>query len=192
MKSMKVLLCSAMLAALPLAAQADNHGGLSYSYVEVGYNELDLDNVASGDGVGLRGSIGVAENFFGFAEYGMFGFPGNVDLDAYQIGLGGRYGISDKADLVGRVGYAKLDLSAGSSSVDEDGYLVSAGLRGEVADGFELEGSVIYRDFGGQNGDDTAFAVGARYHFTDSVAVTADFESGDDSDIIFAGVRFTF
>ncbi|MGQ0385290.1 MAG: outer membrane beta-barrel protein [Gammaproteobacteria bacterium] len=191
MKIMKTLIGSLMLAALPLAAQADNHG-MSYSYIDAGYNEMDLDSVASGDGVGVRGSVGFAENFFAFADYGMFDFSGGADVDAYQIGLGGRLGVSDKVDLVGRVGYTKLDLSAGALSADEDGYLVSAGVRGELADGFELEGSVIYRDFGGSSGDDTAFAVGGRYFFTDNFAVTADFESGDDIEIIFAGVRFSF
>lgn len=191
MKTMKVLAGSLLLATLPLAAQADNHG-MSYTYVDVGYNEMDLDGIETGDGIGLRGSVSIAESFFVFADYGMFGFPGNVDVDAYQIGFGGRLGISDRVDAVGRVGYTKLDLSAGTLSDDVDGYLVSAGLRGEVADGFELEGSVIYRDYGSSGGDDTALAVGGRYFFTENFAVTADFETGDDIDIIFAGVRFTF
>jgi hypothetical protein len=196
MKTMKVLLGSALLAALPLAAQAEDGGGMNYSYVEAGYNEADIEN-ESGDGFSVRGSVGFAENFFGFADYSTFGFPGGVDLDQWNVGIGGRLGISDNVDLVGRVGYSTLDLSAPGLSGDESGYSVSAGLRGQVTDGFELEGHVIHTDLGSGVGDSTGILVGGRYFFTDNFAAGAEYRTGDDIagsdiDVIYVGVRFTF
>ncbi|HEU0225197.1 MAG TPA: outer membrane beta-barrel protein [Steroidobacteraceae bacterium] len=190
MKIMKALVGSCLLAVMPLAAQAAD--GMSYSYVDLGYNEIDIDGAPSGDGLGLRGSIGFAENFFAFAEYANFGFPASVDVDVYSVGLGGRLGVSDRVDLVGRVGYTEADFSAGGFSADADGYLVSAGVRAEVAEGFELEGSVIYSDYGSSGGDDTELAVGGRYFFTENFAAGAEFRTGDDADTIFVGVRFAF
>jgi hypothetical protein len=189
MKIMNALVGSFLLAAVPLAAQAE---GMSYSYVDLGYTEIDIDGAPTGDGFGLRGSVGFAENFFVSADYASFSFPGSVDLDYYTVGLGGRIGVSDSVDLVGRAAYAKADASAGGGlSIDDDGYQVSAGARGEVADGFELEGNVIYTDFG-SGADDTELAVGARYFFTENFAVGAEFRTGDDAETIFAGVRFAF
>jgi len=188
MKIMKALVGSMLLAAVPLAAQAE---GMSYSYVDLGYTEIDIDGAPTGDGFALRGSVGFAENFFVYADYATYGFPASVDVDFYSVGLGGRIGVSDTVDLVGRAAYAKADASAGGLSADDDGYQVAAGVRAEVADGFELDGNVIYTDFGG-GADDTELAVGGRYFFTDNFAVGAEFRTGDDADTIFAGVRFAF
>jgi hypothetical protein len=190
MKIMKALVGSFLLAAVPLAAQAE---GMSYSYVDLGYTEIDIDGAPTGDGFALRGSVGFGENFFASADYASYSFSGGLDADIYTVGLGGRIGVSDNVDLVGRAAYAKADVSAGGGlSADDDGYQLSAGVRGEVADGFELEGNVIYTDFGGSGGDDTELAVGGRYFFTENFAVGAEFRTGDDADTIFVGVRFAF
>jgi hypothetical protein len=195
MKIVNAMVGSLLLAAVPLAAQAED---MSYSYVEAGYTEADLDSVADGDGFAVRGSIGFAENFFAFAEYATFGFPASVDLDQISVGLGGHLGISERVDLVGRVGYTEFDLSVpglGSDSVD--GYLVSAGIRGQVTDAFELEGHAVYTDLGSGAGDSTALVAGGRYFFTENFAVGAEYRTGDDLggtdlDVIYVGVRFTF
>jgi hypothetical protein len=195
MKIMNAMVGCLMLAAVPLAVQADD---MSYSYIEGGYTEADLDNVADGDGFSVRGSVSFSENFFVFGEYATFGFPGSVDLDQISAGLGGHLDISDRVDLVGRVGYTELDLSVpgfGSGSVD--GFLVSAGIRGQVSDSFELEAHAVHTDLGSDGGDSTGFVVGGRYFFTESFAAGLEYRTGDelggaDLDVIFVGVRFTF
>ena len=189
MKTVNALVGAVLLAAMPLAALADD---MSYSYVELNYTDANLDNGPSGDGFNLRGSVGFAENFFAFADYSSLGFPASVDVDLYNIGLGGRLGISDAVDLVGRAGYSHAKADApGASSVSDSGYMVSAGIRGRVAEGFELEGSAIYTDLG-NGADDTAVAVGGRYFFTPQFAVGAEYQASNDVDQWFAGVRFAF
>jgi hypothetical protein len=187
MKIATAVLGSLVLSAMPLAAQAED---MSYSFIDLGYSELNLDGGPTGDGFGVRGSIGFAENFFGFADYLSQDFSG-LDLDIYSIGLGGRMEIAESVDLVGKAGYLKADASGGGLSGDESGYLVSAGVRARPASQFELEGNVVYRDFG-SGADDTAVAVAARYFFTDMFALGAEYEMSDDQDIWFAGVRLSF
>jgi len=179
--------CGLMLAVLSTAAQADD---LSYSYVDLGWLSTDIDNGPTADGFGLRGSVSFADRFFVFGEYGSQEVS-SLDVDQYAVGLGGHLGIAENVDLVGRVGYIKVDASAGPLSAEEDGYLVSAGLRGRVVDNFELEGGVIHRDFGG-GADDTAAVIGGRWFFHEDFAVTADYEHSDDGGTIFAGLRFKF
>jgi hypothetical protein len=195
MKLAKVIVGSVMLALAPLAATAED---MSYSYVDVNWVSLDADILGesvSADGFGLNGSIAFAENFFGFVDYRTVegdeqGF--NFDIDQISVGLGGRYGISESADLVGRIGYTQADASVeGLGSDDVDGYLLSVGARGQLTESFELEGYLNYTDLG-DNGDDTSFAVDARYFFTKQFAVDAGIETGDDVDVWNVGVRFAF
>ena len=187
MKIATAMVGTLLLAAGPIAAQAED---MSYSFVDAGYSEMNLDGGPTGDGFAARGSVGFAENFFVFADYLNQDF-GPVDVDIYSVGLGGHLEIAESVDLVGKAGYLEADASGGGFSVDDDGYLVSAGVRARPASQFELEGNVIYRDFGG-NADDTAVAVGARYFFTDMFAVGAEYEFSDDADTWFAGVRLSF
>ncbi len=189
MKIVNAMVGSLLLAALPLAAQAED---MSYSYIDLNYTDANLDGGPSGDGFNLRGSVSFAENFFAFADYSTLDFPAGIDVDLYSLGLGGRLNISEKLDLVGRVGYAKAEADAGGGlSADDSGYLVSAGLRGQVVEDFELEGHAIYTDFG-NGADDTALALGARYFFTPQFAVGAEYQVSDDLDTLFAGVRLSF
>jgi len=186
MKILKAVTASLMLAALPLASHAE---GMSYSNIDLGYINTDFDGIGpSLDGFDVRGSIGFAEHYFAFAEYSTQSASG-FDYDQTAAGLGGHYGLNDTLDLVGRVGWYKVDASGG---FDDDGYLVSAGLRGKAGDKVELEGSVIYTDFGGSNGDQTTVAVGGRYYFTDSFALGAEYQHNDDASAYVVGVRFNF
>jgi hypothetical protein len=186
MKIVNAMACSLMLAMLSTAAQSQD---MSYSNLDLGWLSTDLDDGPTVDGFGLRGSVGVAENFFVFAEYGSQE-SGGVDFDQYAVGLGGHYALAENLDLVGRLGYLTAEISPGP--FDEDGYLFSAGLRGRVAPGFELEGGAIHRDFGSGGGDDTALVIGGRYFLTDNLAINAEYEHGDDAGTIFAGIRLTF
>ena len=193
----KVVLGSLLLAATPLAAQAD----LSYSYVDLNWVNLEADSDALGidedaDGFGLSGSVGFGESFFGFVDYRTVEgdvFGTDFDIDQASVGIGGHYGISDNADLVGRVGYTQFDASvSGFGSEDIDGFLLSVGARGQLGDSFELEGHIVYTDLGDDGGDDTSFVVAGRYYFTERFAVGAGLETGDDFEFWHAGIRFTF
>ncbi len=188
MKFMNATLTSLLLAAVPLAAQAD---AMSYSYIDLGYLETNLDNGPTADGFGVRGSAAFADNFFVFGEYANQDLQG-IDIDQFAVGLGGHLDLSETVDLVGRIGYLDAEASAGGFSVSVDGYLVSAGVRGRVVEDLELEGHVIHRDLGSQGGDDTSVAIGGRYFFTDQFAVGAEFDLADDADTILAGVRISF
>ncbi len=176
-------------AAAPAAALAD---GLSYSYVDLGWVQTDIDGVGpKADGFALGGSIGFADSFFGFADYSDQSVSG-VDIKQYSIGFGGHWGLSDNVDLVGKLGWAGLEAGFGPFSIDDDGILASVGLRGRIGENFELEGNVIHTDFGSSGGSDTGLAVGGRWYFTDNVAAGLEFSQSDDVSSIEVGVRFSF
>ncbi len=186
MKFVKTLIGGLLLAVAPLAAMAE---GLSYSYVELDYLDLDIDNAPSGDGFAVRGSVGFAGNWFAFADYSDASVD-VIDVENIAVGLGGHFPIGSNVDFVGRVGYTELDLSVPGASISDDGYLLTAGLRGQVSQ-FEMEGHVVYTDLS-DGGDETAFEVAGRYNFTEMFSAGIAYRMGDDANTLFAGVRLSW
>jgi hypothetical protein len=186
MKLARAAIGGLVLAAAPLAAMAD---GMSYSYIEADYVDIDIDNAPSGDGFALRGSVGFLDNLFAFTEYTDASVD-VVDVEYIAVGVGGHYPLGDSLDAVGRIGYTEADLSAGPISVSDDGYLLSLGLRGQMAQ-FEAEGNVIYTDFS-DGGNETAFEVVGRWNFTDMFSAGLAYRVGDDANTFFAGVRLSW
>jgi len=186
MKFGKVMLGSLLLAAAPLAAQAE---GLNYSYVEADYVDVDVDNGPSGDGFGVRGSVGFAGNWFAFADY-VDASVDVIDIENIAVGIGGHFPINDTLDVVGRVGYTESDLSSGPFSASDDGYLLTAGVRGQMSQ-FEMEGHLVYTDLS-DGGDETAFEVAGRWNFTDMFSAGIAYRMGDDANVLFAGVRLSW
>mgnify|MGYP003465539810 CR=1 FL=1 len=192
------------LAALPLAAQADD---MSYRYFQAGYMESDIDGTGDTgdlDGFATRGSIGFAENFFVFTEYSNQGVDGDdgegndvsIDFKQIVVGLGGHYGLSENLDLVGRAGYADLTLDIdggglGIESPDESGCMVGGGLRGRIGEHVEIEGGVVYYDYNDLL-DEIGGEVLVRYHFNDRWALAFEYQAIDDVSTIMGGVRISF
>lgn len=188
MKFVKAMVGGVLLVAAPLAALADD---MSYSYVDIGYVETDIDNAPTADGFGLRGSISFAENWLAFAEYSAQSVQG-IDIDTIAVGIGGHYSLAENLDLVGRIGYYEIDLNAGGGlNASDDGYLLDLGLRGRVGDAVELEGGARYTDLS-DGGDDTSLFIGGRFHFNKTWALGAEYQSGDDISSFLAYVRASF
>lgn len=189
---------------LLVAGSAGAAEGPRYTYAEVGYVNIDIDDIdgvgADGDGFNLAGSVAVADMVHLFGSY----FDGDVDVDdfgfgeigidytTFAIGAGLNYAISDTVDLVGRLAYLNAEAEAFGFSEDDDGYGLSAGARAMLMPQFELNGAIVYSDLGGDDGDDTAVGIGAVYSFTEMFAVTASGTFGGDVQEFGVGVRAYF
>ena len=186
MKLATAALGGLLLAVAPLATMAE---GLSYSYAELDYVDVDIDDAPSGDGFALRGSVGFAGNWFAFVDYADASVD-VIDIENIAVGLGGHFPINPTWDVVGRVGYTELDLSAQGFGASDDGYLLSAGLRGQMSQ-FEMEGHVVYTDLS-EGGDETAFEVAGRYNFSEMFSAGIAYRMGDEANTLFAGVRLSW
>jgi hypothetical protein len=181
---------AALAAALPLASHAET---MSYSYAELGYVDTEFDGEGfdvDGDGFALRGSLPVHPNFFVFAGYQDLSFDFDLDLSLLEVGGGGHWPLTDKIDLIGKVGIVKAEVEVGQFDDDDDGFLVGARLRGAVAPKFELEGGFDYRDI--DAGDETTIVVEGRYFFIDQLAGGLGLSFGDDVTSLGLNVRYTF
>ena len=178
------LIALALVALLPLSAQADDK--LSYTYIEGNYVNVDGD----ADGYGVRGSIEFGDsNFYGFGSYRAVETDAfSIDIDYTDIGLGYAHSLSDNADLISEIAYVNADVDGLGNA---DGYRASVGLRGSFSDNFEglikanyIDGSDVDGDFSG--------TVGAQYKFTQTWGLTGEVEFADGGESYLVGLRASF
>jgi hypothetical protein len=191
------------VAALAISGQALAEDGFSYTYLDLGYadRELEADDLGfdlDGDGFALGGSFGLTDRIHlvaGFTdlELEVDGQDAGVDAQVMSFGGGVHLPLQSNIDFVGTISYVKGELDGAGGDVDEDGFSLGAGLRGQVAEQLELTGGIQYLD--GDLGDflgDTSFNLGARYFFSSAFALVADMNLGDDTTAWTLGARFNF
>lgn len=172
-------------------------GDLSYNYIEVGYQNVEIDDVGfgssiDGDGFLVRGSFEVGDNWFVGAGYSQANFDFNIDYDEMSLGLGYHAPISERADVFASLSFVRAEASIeGFEPQKEDGYGLSVGVRGMATENVELAASVGYVDLG-DGADGTAFALGALYNFTDNFAVGVEVDLDEDATAYGLGARFYF
>jgi opacity protein-like surface antigen len=171
--------------------------GPKYTYGEVGYAHVELDdfNEADGDEIGVSGSLALTDMLHIFGSYAQgevdgSNFP-NIDTTSANAGLGLNYAVSPTIDLVGRVSYVYTKVELNNFDEDDSGIGLSGGVRAMVTPQLELNGGVSYVDFGNDN-NDTALDLGAVYSFTEMFAVTANASFSDDVTAVGVGLRLYF
>lgn len=183
------------IAALGLAGPAMATDGFSYSFVELGWINSEIDDLnADGDGFGIRGSMEFTPALHAFASYADQDFDvAGIDVsgETLQIGFGYAWSVSPKMDVVGRVSYNDITVDALGASADDSGIGLGGYLRGRPADRLELTGGIDLVDYD-ESGSDTEFGVGARFFFTKSFAAGVDVEFNDDGTSYMLGGRFSF
>lgn len=151
----RTLLAMVLVLTMPFAADAQEAAhaqGLSYSYIEVGYAHVDLDDIevdghsqdVGFNGGFLRGSVELGEFFYLFGGYVSASdddFGADIDFDQLQVGVGYRFGLSEHVDLLSEISYLEEEIDiSGHDTEEEDGYRASVGVRGLLTD--RLEGFV--------------------------------------------------
>ncbi|MDA0706410.1 MAG: outer membrane beta-barrel protein [Proteobacteria bacterium] len=176
------------------AALADN--GISYSYIQAIYQEVEIDIGegfdADGDGYGVGGSVEINDNWFVFAGYAASEFESVVDLDQLEAGGGYHAPLSEKTDWYATLAYVSAEVSAsGFGSADDSGVGVALGVRSMVSPSLELYASASYADLG-DGADGSGFGVGLWYTVSGNIALGIGAGFGDDVTTYGAGVRLYF
>ena len=193
------LAASSLLAMIAIPQTTLAEAGPRYTYASIGYVNTEIDDNGffgedpDGDGIGIGGSVAVADMVHLFAGYGISELEVlgvDVDYDTLNVGLGVNYPLADSIDLVGRLAYVHVEIDVdGFGSADDNGYGLSAGVRAMVTKQVELNGFVNYVDLGS---DDTSVSIGALYNFTEMFAAGIGAKFGDDVRALSAGVRLYF
>lgn len=187
---MKRLVVAVACVAAPMVALAD---APRYTYVEGEYQSIDIDidvgptDVSvDGDGFGIGGSAAITERVFVRGAYSNLDVEG-IDVDQYEIGIGGNVPTEENFHLVGEVGYTRAELN----SADDDGFFVSGGFRWMASPQFELNAGLNYVDLD-DSGDDTSLTVGGVFNVSPDLALEGNIELADDATAYAFGLRYYF
>ena len=177
------------LVALSMPAFAERP---EYSFVEIGYQRIDVDVIGidvDGDGYGLGGSLEVGDSWQAFVSYGTADFDFGIDLDEIAVGGGFHGSLSPTSDFVLNLAYIRTEASTAFSSADEDGFGLSIGVRNRITPNVELAGFVNYVDVG----DDEFGATGRAWYFlTEQFAVGVNVGIAEDVTRYGISGRFFF
>jgi hypothetical protein len=195
MKMNVTSMIGAAILALPAAASAAEN--FSYRYVDVARfmeAEVDSDDVdVDGDGVQLRGSLPVYQNFFAVAEYQSLDLDGGIDATRLLVGGGGHWPLGTNLDLVARAGVVSYDIDYGRFDDDDTGLFAGARIRTIVAPKIEVEAGVEHFEFEVAGLDGDTYIIGeARYNFTSQWSAGAIITIGGDTSVFGAQGRFSF
>ena len=207
------LLALSLLAALPLAANAQETSGLNYNYVEGGYVATNLDNDnddIDADGFGVNASVALSPNFHLFGGYNtqdtdtfeMFDGTNqnrvNTDVNQWRLGLGYNLPIAATTVLVARVAYESfevddVEIGGQTYSVNErdDGYSAEVGVRTAFTSNFEGHAFAGYEDFG-DGADDFYGRLGAQVKFNPNWGISGDVKFADGDTQWFVGPRYSW
>lgn len=182
MKRTNFVLALGLAALLPIGAQASD---LSYSWIEADY----VKGGRNTDGFGLRGSLQ-------FGETGLYGLASYIDVEtetvlgdldgqAWELGLGYAHGLGDRADLIGELAHFDGE--------GIDAWRASVGVRGGFTPNLEGLLKVNYREFDcGGCADDVTGTAGLQYKFTPTFGFVGEIELGGRESAWLLGARASF
>lgn len=207
-KSMKMTMTALLLALamLPALAQSDAPAVTThndYTYVELGYQYLDFDDLAeSGHGFGLAGGMQINDWFHLWAGSSL----STVDIEdaevtATTVGVevGAHTALPRSVSTYARVGYVRAEVEAEwatgqdvdvSVSADGDGYSLETGIRASVLPKLELSAGISLVSV--EDESETGLGGGIVYSLTRNVALGVGISLADDVVGAGVGMRFYF
>lgn len=136
--------------------------GLSYSYLQLGYVNLNIDEVGdsgsllddidNGGGWAASGSIALSSNWFAFTQYSVtdsdvsftddqgLSFNSNTDINRLDLGGGFHSALSNNTDMVFRVAYIDVDTDGFSFGGSSDASLDD--LNDDSSDGYFIDAAI--------------------------------------------------
>lgn len=219
MKKYNFIFPALMLA--PIGALANND--LSYTSIEVDYVNMDIDgydndthlleDLDDGNGWGIRGSVGFANNWFAFLNYSSTEsdaefvddfnqfVDSNTDIDRFNLGLGYHMPLNQRTDLVFSAAYVDIDIGGfdfGGTDDDSlsdlkddnsDGFFVDGLLRSQLTQW--LEGSIGGRYTDIEQVDNFSLIGNLLFEISPSIGINLGLDAGDELTTWVVGARFS-
>ena len=183
---MRKLMCASMLL-LPAVGFAQAPGAAQpFDYNIAELRLLDTDN--DGDGLELRGSYALDENWFVLGAWREVDF-GPVDGRQLELGAGYAWQYRPGLDLIGAVKYIDVDVDGPFVSGDDNGLGLSAGFRHWLSPIIEWRGAVHHQRL---DDSDTYLELAGDYYLNDRISVGLSLEFAGDLDVLSIGGRWFF
>jgi hypothetical protein len=164
--------------------------GFSYTYLEGGYQNVDLDSPsADGDGIFLGGSVELARSVFLTADLDYADFNRGIDARTLELGVGVSLPVAPDLDGLLKGGYIDAEVDTRFGDFEDDGFFIAGGARWMVTEQVELNGSLKYVDLD-ESGDDVVVAFGGLVTVRPNLAVLGGVEFADNADTLTIGFRY--
>jgi len=178
----------------------DDH--ISYSYFNVGYQQIsvDVDQISDSidlDGMSVGGSVELDQPYFIFGSIAAlrndsfaagFGVEAAFDVDQLETGIGFYRDLSTNTDFVGTLSYIKQDAQLGSFFGQEDsGAAISAGVRTKLSSQLEFGGAIQHAVIEGEG--ETGFNISADYFVQPWLALQVSGGISENARIYGFGIR---
>ncbi|APP79464.1 outer membrane beta-barrel protein [Xanthomonas hortorum] len=203
------LILAALLAAAPFAASAE---GLSYSYVEGGWNRTEInvnDDSDDIDGGYIRGSWKIAEPVYVLAGYQRAtkdynlggGFEIEGTLEQATVGIGYRQEMTERVEFIADISLLRSkvesDLRLRGRSIDDASDstnlgFANLGLRGKPSPRTEAWVKAGYIDGNDVDQGEFVGTLGGQVNFTPTWGLVAEAQFIDDANQYRVGVRASF
>ncbi len=193
-KRLPVTCTAPLLGALMLASSGAIASGLSYSYGELRYVDLESNVFTEeADGFQLGGSYRIDQQYFVFGQYADldtdFG-PVDGDLSQLKIGGGYIYPLNDRVDINSTLALVREDIDVDGVGDDDDiGFQITGGARTMLTNEIEVRGAFVFADVLDRN---VYLEVAADYYFTDNLVAGITIEFAGDNDVLTFGGRYYF
>jgi hypothetical protein len=195
-----------LLAAVSTGAGA---AGFNYSYAEIGFTSLNSDpldakggtvelSLAAGDYAHVKAGYSHFSNADlyrkrppSWSNYSSIEKNLDVDIDSFNIGIGGNYPVHEKIDLTATLSYLDNEFSGDSTNSDR-GYEIEAGARVQALKRLEMTPSIVKVNI--DNYDATGYSLGLVYALNKQFSLRTRVRKFSDDDVtdFFAGVRLNF
>ena len=183
------------LAAGPLLAK-----DFSYTYVEGGFADVEIDN-DDADQVYLGGSLALDKNIFVRGSLGNLDYNRNQEFDTVTIGVGSASRMSDRSDLVVALDYGFAESESTNpllDNIDVDTLTGSVMSRTWLTNNIEgnISAGLAYQDVDGDSDSGAVLGAGLRVYFIPQFSVAANISRsfvGDyDTDSVGINARLQF
>ena len=186
-----LFVCLTILA-LPAVVHAD--APPPYTYVEGGYNSIDIDTLKDdGDGFFLGASFGFLKNWHILGQYST-NETDTVKADFKELTIGGGWHglLGERADVVGELYYIDSELNpSGGPKVSDNGYAARAGIRWRLIKFFELGGYARYQNQSDFGGSETGYEAQALLYVW-RIGIGLGYQDVNDIETANAFFRFNF
>lgn len=187
----KALLASALMLASTTAGAA----GFGYSYLELGYGEVDDgDALFFGGAAQLQRGLGVIGSFY------TMDFDDDIDGEIFTAGLQFNTPVGAKTDFVGSVQLINAEveskiyrgrfLGTEIESEDDTGLLLRAGIRHALQQNLQLEGDISYNTNDFWDNDELGIKAGVRFYADRQLSIAAGIASDQELDGLYISARY--
>jgi hypothetical protein len=187
-----------------LGVMGQDVGRTGTSFDPVLNQTVDI-SATDGSGFRFRGSVGTWNNLYAYFDFGttdptvialvtndqgQFPAEDEFDLTTIRGGIGYKYSLTFKTDIIAEISYESVDYDFGSFAgedfdIDEQDVGGLLGIRSMFNDNFEIRAHARYTNVGDVNltgkyfDSDVLFGVGLGYTLIRGLSVTVDYETGE-------------